>query len=87
MIYDSYLCLTRDSVPVILVFTKFDVVVSKLLFDIARGDARQHKRARARARAMCEDSCRRLFHKASVPAEIVSGTCSLSLYTLRRVVI
>ena len=70
----------------ILVFTKFDVVVSKLLFDIAGGDARQHERARARARAMYEDSCRRLFHE-DVPTEIVSGTCSLSLYALRRVII
>ena len=72
--------------PVILVFTKFDVVVSKVLFDIASGDPRQHKRARVRAHAMYEDSCRRLAHE-DVPVEIVSGTYSLSLYTLRRVVI
>ncbi|KAF8265218.1 hypothetical protein EI94DRAFT_1702667 [Lactarius quietus] len=45
------------TVPVILAFTKFDVVVSKVLFDIERGDARQHEHARARAREMYEDSC------------------------------
>jgi len=76
-------------VPVILVLTKFDTVVSEVLFDIARGDVQQHNRARARAHAMYEDSCRRLFHKdpRDVPAEIVSGAYSLSLHTLRRVVI
>ncbi|KAH8985726.1 hypothetical protein EDB86DRAFT_3246299 [Lactarius hatsudake] len=54
------------TVPVILVITKFDVGV--------RGDAQQHEHTRARAFAMCEDSCRRLFNKdlRDVPAEIVS---------------
>ena len=70
--------------PVILVFTKSDVVVSKVLVDTASGDARQHKRAKVRAHAIYEDCCRRLFHE-DVPAEIVSGTRSLSLCTLRRV--
>ncbi|KAI9451140.1 hypothetical protein BJY52DRAFT_1191197 [Lactarius psammicola] len=62
------------TVPVILVFTKFDMVVSEVLFDIARGDARQHELARSRAHEMCENSCRRLFNKdpRDVPAEIVS---------------
>jgi len=71
-------------VPVILVFTKFDMVVPEV-----RGDAQQHKHARARALEMCEDSCRRIFDRdpRDVPAEIVSGTLSLSLHTLRRAVI
>ena len=71
----------------VLVFTKFDVVVSRVLFDIAGGNAQYHERARARAYAMCEESCRRLFHKdpRDVPAEIVSGIYSFFLshrYTL-----
>ncbi|KAF8265735.1 hypothetical protein EI94DRAFT_1734856 [Lactarius quietus] len=60
-------------VPVILVFTKFDVVVSRVLFDTAGGDPQQYERARARAHTMYEDSCRRLFQKdpRDVPAQIV----------------
>jgi hypothetical protein len=66
-------------VPVVLVFTKFDMVVSQVLFDIADGDAQQHERARTRAITIYEESCRRLFRKEprDVPAEIVSGTRSL----------
>ncbi|KAF8258134.1 hypothetical protein EI94DRAFT_1755521 [Lactarius quietus] len=61
-------------VPVILVFTKFDVVVSQVRLDIPSGDSQHHERARARAHTMYEESCRRIFHKESrdVPAEIVS---------------
>ncbi|KAF8265742.1 hypothetical protein EI94DRAFT_1734896 [Lactarius quietus] len=61
------------NVPVILVFTKFDVVVSRVLFDTAGGDPQQYERARASAHTMYEDSCRRLFHKdpSDVPAQIV----------------
>ena len=61
--------------PVVLVFTKFDVVVSRVLSEIAGGDTRHHERARARAHIMHEDSCRRILHKEprEVPAEIVSG--------------
>lgn len=68
--------------PVVLVLTKFDIVVSEVLFDIARGDVLQYERARVRARAMYEDSLRRRFDKGprDVPAEIISGTYSLSLY-------
>jgi hypothetical protein len=44
--------LGMKNVPVILVLTKFDVVVSKLLFDIYLGDARQHENARTGAHAM-----------------------------------
>jgi hypothetical protein len=69
-------------VPVILVLTKFDVVVSKVLFDIYRGDARQYEHARTGAHTMYQDSLRRRFDKdpRDVPAEIVSGTHSLSVY-------
>ncbi|KAF8265737.1 hypothetical protein EI94DRAFT_1804007 [Lactarius quietus] len=64
---------TRN-VPVILVFTKFDVVVSRVLFDIAGGDAQHLERARDIAPTMYEEACRRMFHKEprDVPAEIVS---------------
>ena len=65
--------------PVILVLTKFDAVVSNVLYDIYRGDAQQHEHARAGAHAMCEDSLRHRFEKdpRDVPAEIVSGIYSL----------
>ena len=68
--------------PVILVFTKFDMVVSQIPSDTSRDDAQQHERARAMALAMYEDSCRRLFQKdpRDVPAEIISGTDSFSSY-------
>jgi hypothetical protein len=60
------------------VFTKFDIVVSRVLFDTADGDTLHHERARARAHIMYEDSCRRMLHKEprDVPAEIVSGIYS-----------
>ncbi|KAI9456397.1 hypothetical protein BJY52DRAFT_1187915 [Lactarius psammicola] len=59
------------NVPVIVVFTKFDVVVSQVRLDSPSGEP---QRARARAHIMYEESCRRLFHKdpRDVPAEIVS---------------
>ena len=62
-------------VPVILVLTKFDALVSKVGLDIPSGDTQHHGRARAGAHAMYEDLCRRIFHKEprDVPAEIVSG--------------
>ncbi|KAF8266353.1 hypothetical protein EI94DRAFT_199771 [Lactarius quietus] len=41
--------LGMGNVPVILVFTKFDVIVSRVLFDTAGGDAQQYERARASA--------------------------------------
>jgi hypothetical protein len=68
---------------VILVCTKFDEVVSDVLFNIAHGDVLQYERARIRAYANYEDSIQRRFDKdpKDVPAEIVSGMCSLSLYT------
>ena len=75
--------------PVVLVLTRFDIVVSKVIFDIARGDIQQHERARARAHAMCEESLRRRFNKdpKDVPAEIVSGASPFSPHAFRKVVI
>ncbi|KAH9018536.1 hypothetical protein EDB85DRAFT_1897124 [Lactarius pseudohatsudake] len=62
------------SVPVVVVFTKFDVVVSKVRLD---SPSESHERARTRAHKMCQDSCRDLFHENTrdvrhVPAAIVS---------------
>ncbi|KAN0135844.1 hypothetical protein V8E53_006296 [Lactarius tabidus] len=67
--------LGMTNVSVVLVLTKFDIVVSEVLSDIARGDVLQHERARARAHAMYEVFLRRRFDKVprDVPAEIVSA--------------
>jgi hypothetical protein len=67
--------LTCVSVPAVLVFTKFDEVVSKVLSELASSGAQHHGHALARAHILFENSCRRLFHKdpKDVPAEIVSG--------------
>ena len=63
--------------PVVLVFTQFDLVVSQVLVDIAGGDP-QH--AIGRAQDMYKEPCRRLFHKhprlRDVSAEGVSSTYS-----------
>ncbi|KAF8256690.1 hypothetical protein EI94DRAFT_1820906 [Lactarius quietus] len=66
--------LALRNVPVVLVLTKFDEVVSEVLSDIASGNAQHYGRAQARAHTMLGDSCRHLFHKdlRAVPAEIVS---------------
>ena len=61
--------------PVVLVFTKFDRLVSQVLFDTPGSDSQHHERAKDRAQGMCEESYRRLLLK-NVPAEIVSSTCS-----------
>jgi hypothetical protein len=65
-------------VPVILVFTKFDLVVSQVLLDRFSGAPQHHEGALASANIMYHDSCRRIFGKESrdVPAEIVSGIYS-----------
>ena len=67
--------LTRISVPVVLVITKFDVVVSQALFDGFSGAPQQLNCAQDSAHRMYEESCRRVFEKEprEVPAEIVSG--------------
>ena len=62
--------------PVVLVFTKFDEIVTKVLRDRHGGDTQHHALARARAQQEYEDSCRHLFDKApgKVPAGVVSST-------------
>ena len=64
--------------PVILVITKFDLVVAQVLLDSFSGAPQHHQRARASAHTMYEESCRRIFDKEprEVPAEIVSGIYS-----------
>ena len=64
--------------PVVLVITKFDAVVSQVLLDSFSDAPQQLNRARDSANKMYEDSCRRAFDKepGAIPAEIVSGTCS-----------
>jgi len=66
----THIQLMRGSAPVIVAFTKFDQAVA-----IEGG-----RSARSSARARVEQSCRSLFRREprDVPAEIVSGTCSLS---------
>jgi hypothetical protein len=66
-------------VPVVLVFTKFDMFCSQVLFDITGGDTQYHERAKVKAQQICEESCHRLLGKQprDVPAEIVSSTCLL----------
>ena len=59
----------------VLVITKFDVVVSQVLLDSFSDAPQQLNRARDSAHRMSEESCRRIFDKEprEVPAEIVSG--------------
>ena len=63
--------------PVVLVITKFDVVVSRVLFDNYSGGPLQVNCARDSANRIYEESCRRVFDTdpGAIPAEIVSGTC------------
>ena len=70
--------------PVVLVVTKFDVVVSQVLLDSFSDAPQQLNRARDNANRMCEESCRRAFGKeaGAIPAEIVSGTCTFLLVLL-----
>ena len=76
--------LTEDStvVPVILVATKFDLVVSKVLVDIAGGDTQLYERARDIAHAKYEESRRSLFRGQlrNAPVEIVSSTYPLTYF-------
>ncbi|KAI0285731.1 hypothetical protein BC826DRAFT_1050507 [Russula brevipes] len=61
-------------VPVVLVATKFDLVVSQVPADIAGDAARHYENARARARATYKRTCRSLLpsNLKDVPAEAVS---------------
>jgi len=80
--------LIRHPVPVIIVLTKFDLVLSQFLTG-SEGRSSQHdERARTWAYTQCEESCRSLFRTEpkDVPAEIVSGSrslfCERSLHVL-----
>ena len=70
--------------PVVLVITKFDTVVSQVLLDSFSDAPQQLNRARDSANIMYEDSCRRAFDKEprAIPSEIVSGICSFLLVLL-----
>ena len=69
LIQDSYTQLIQGSVPVVVAFTKFDQAV-----EMEAGSS-----ARSSARARVDQSCRSLFRREprDVPAEVVSGGCSL----------
>lgn len=69
LIQDLHIQLIRDSVPVIVAFTKFDQAV----LNESGGSVGGSPRSRV------EQLCRSLFHSElrDVPAEIVSGGCPL----------
>lgn len=52
--------------PIDIVFTKFEVFVSRLLFDIAGGDTRHHERARARANIMYREDSSHILTRTEV---------------------
>ena len=62
--------------PVIVVFTKFDVAVSQVLLGSGGKGPRRDERARTTAYRQYEQSCRSLFLKEAgeAPAAIVSGS-------------
>lgn len=66
--------LIRDSVPVVVAFTKFDQIVA------TEGGSS----SRASARTRVEQSCHSLFRRdpRDVPAEIVSGAVPVFLWVL-----
>ena len=67
--------------PVVVVFTKFDLVVSKVLSGIAGVDSRSYESGRATAHRMSEEHCRTFLrgNSADVPFEMVSS--KLCFYT------
>ena len=76
-IQSLYTQLIRNSVPVVVAFTKFDVVI------LIEGRIPQdHGRARTKAYTRYEESCRSLFGKGpkEVPAEIVQGSWLSSVW-------
>ena len=78
LIKDLSIQLIRDSVHVIIVLTKFDMVVSRMLVRPGGRNSQHDERARTRAYTQCEESCRSLFctEPKDVPAEIISGSIS-----------
>ena len=75
-----YIQLIRDSVPVVVAFTKSDLAFPRILESESENSEYQD-RARSKAYAQCERLCRPLFRKEprDVPAELVSGDYSLFL--------
>ncbi|KAN0136280.1 hypothetical protein V8E53_005885 [Lactarius tabidus] len=67
--------LGMGKVPVMIVFTKFDLLVSRVQFDNTRGDTQRHEDPVAGAHAMYGKLCRSLFHREPKdgPAVIFSG--------------
>ena len=76
---DLYIQLTRDLVPVIIAFTKFDQLVSQILLGLEGGNSQYRERARGRAYTQYEQLCQSLFGREpmGVPAAIVSGSYTL----------
>jgi len=74
LIRGLHIQLIRGSAPVIVAFTKFDQAVA------TEGGSS----AKSSARARVDQSCRSLFRREArdVPAEIVSGICSLYCGTI-----
>jgi hypothetical protein len=72
--------LIRDTVPVIVAFTKSDLAFPRISGSESENYEYQD-RARSRAYAQCERLCRPLFRREprDVPAELVSGNYSLLL--------
>jgi len=66
-----YTRLMRGSVPIVVAFTKFDVIIL-----IEGRNSQDHEHARAKACARFDDSCRSLFGRGpkDIPAEIVQGS-------------
>ena len=63
----------QDSVPVVVAFTKFDVVMSMVIY------SQDYETARAKVYARCKDSLRSVFGRVPVDfsAEIVQGSSAL----------
>ena len=72
-------------VPVVVVATKFDLVVSRVLFEIASGDTRSYEEAKTTAYERYKQSCRSLFPRSTrdVAVETVSSTESFIYVTER----
>jgi hypothetical protein len=74
-VWYSCVVLIRGLVPVLIVFTKFDLLASRVQSDIT---PEKHDDPRTKAHAIYEDLCRSQFHKdpKDVPVVIFSGNCS-----------
>jgi len=70
-----YLTKQATVVPVVVVATKFNLVITQALIDVAGGDTRFYEQAKTSAYERYEQSCRSLFHRhpRNVPVEIVSS--------------